>query len=472
MPAIPPETTAILIAPVVGIVVFAVIITMIRTMIQVCPPHNILVVQGPRTHFDGHTFGFRIVRGGWALVIPFLHRAELLDLSIRTIRLRVDNVTSANGITLSAEMTAAVCVHADDEKLIYSAVERLLGRSADEITEQIQDTMTGNFRGALSQATPLEVVGMSRSVDISVEKAGKEAAKSVLDANETFDETSDGYEDGDGERAAFRTNLMHHLNSDLAAFGMRLASVSVMRISDTSGYLANLASRSVAIKARETEIQENQLQTWADSEESGAERRANVAQNTAEERISIAQKGVGLAEQDRDAKVDQARQEAEAQVSKTRNIALTAVANAQSELQEQRNYTEVICQAETDLKATEIIAEGQSEAWSIKQGAENDIIQAQANMLKSCPTTGPAVLFVEEHLEEILNAYIDNASDIGFESLVGLDNCNPDDIVNRGPRAIRAFLHTLDDTFGIDLREVFAPNTKAEDKTEDKRVPA
>jgi hypothetical protein len=47
----------------------------------------------------------------------------------------VEGVNAANGITVGADATACVCVDDEDETLLYSAVERLMGKSRDEIQE-------------------------------------------------------------------------------------------------------------------------------------------------------------------------------------------------------------------------------------------------------------------------------------------------------------------------------------------------
>ena len=75
----------------------------------------------------------------------------MLDLGIIPVKVRVDGVNSANGITLGADATACVCINDTDPTLLYNAVERLLGKSQREIQEQMHLTMVGNFRGALNR---------------------------------------------------------------------------------------------------------------------------------------------------------------------------------------------------------------------------------------------------------------------------------------------------------------------------------
>ncbi len=456
---------------VVAIAIYAGILTVIRTAIQVCPPNHIMVIQGPKSRVGGRQYGFRIVRGGRALILPLLHRAELLDLSIRPIRLHVENVTSANGITLNGEMTAAVCVNAREDGLLYSAVERMLGRTADEIAEQVTQTMVGNFRAALSQATPLEVVGMSRSIDFEVEQTGRDATKKLLGDNVTFDDeaepeggesggsgrpgTTDRFNNGErGERAAFRDNLIEHLNDDLSSFGMSVVSVSVKSVLDTSNYLSNLASRSVAMQQRVIEMEEDRLRSWANAEESKSERRQQVAKNKTEERISAARRKLGLADEDRKARVRQAELEAEARIAEARSKNRIEVARLHNDLQEQRNYTEVTAKADFDRRAAEIVGTGRAEAAEIRQNAHNDLTREKAKLLTECPRSGATVLFVEEQLEGLLNSYIENAKGMDLDRIVGVEGMSPEELVNRGPKSLAKFLGSLDEAFGIDVKHV------------------
>ena len=76
---------------------------------------------------------------------------QSIDLTILPINVQVDNVNSANGITVGSDATACVCIDDMDEVLLYSAVQQLLGKSRPQIQEQIQQTMIGNFRAALKR---------------------------------------------------------------------------------------------------------------------------------------------------------------------------------------------------------------------------------------------------------------------------------------------------------------------------------
>src|SRR5512138_3668169 len=148
-------STAIVIAQavlggLVAIVVFVCLLAVLRSLIRVCPSNQILVITGgTETVVDGRRYGFRIQRGGWTIVLPFIQWAQAIDLTILPINVKIEGVNSANGISVGADATACVCVNDQNDTLLYSAVQQLLGKSRQQIQEQISQTMIGNYRAAL-----------------------------------------------------------------------------------------------------------------------------------------------------------------------------------------------------------------------------------------------------------------------------------------------------------------------------------
>jgi len=138
-----------------GIAAFFVFLAILKGIIKVNLPDRLLVITGRKRTRNGKTFGFSVERGR-TVKIPYLQSVDFLDLGILPINVRVEGVNSANGITVGADATACVCIDDDDEAMLYSAVERLMGKNRDEIQSQIQQTLVGNFRGALNKATPLQ----------------------------------------------------------------------------------------------------------------------------------------------------------------------------------------------------------------------------------------------------------------------------------------------------------------------------
>ena len=419
-------------------------IGILRTLIRVCPPYQVLVVTGTKTRVQGKEYGFRIQKGGWTFVIPYFQSVQALDLSIIPINVRVEGVNSANGITVGADATACVCVDDEDETLLYSAVERLMGKSRHEIQEQIQQTMVGNFRGALNKTTPLQAIGMVESVE-AAERAAADLVR--VDADENGDT--------EGERAQFRSELLKDSTQDLSTFGMRVVSVSMQKIWDTSTYIANLANKTLSRKRQEVEVEEARLRARAERAESDATRRETIAENRANESIVAAQQELEVLRRQCEAEVEQARLEAESAIVKASSEGERTVQEVTVELQRLKNISNVTLEADIRRQAAETLANGESEAVRIVQEVRNNLLRQKTELVAEAGDLGKLVLFVQQHLGHLFEAYQHHAAGLSVDNLLIMDDQRGiNSVVNRGPEALVDFLHHLEAGFGINVRDL------------------
>jgi len=434
-----------LIAGILALAFFILILGVLRSLIRVCPSDHILVVTGgTETEVDGRQYGFRIQKGGWTVVIPFIQTAQTIDLSILPINVRIEGVNSANGINVGADATACVCVDDMNETLLYSAVQQLLGKSRKQIQEQIQQTMIGNFRAALNKTTPLQAIGM------------EESAEDVAGAGATSTEAERlslaAAAEGEGERAIFRKVLLEDCQSDLSAFGMQVVSVSLQRIWDTSNYIANLANKTLSRKRQDVEIEEARLRARAERAESDANRRMLVAENRANERILAAQQEVELFRRQQEAEVRRAKLEADSAVAQAKSSGQRGVEEIRVDLQKLKNQSEVTIAAETSRQAAEIAASGRGEVVGIVQEVRNDLLQQKVALLARAGDTGKIALFITQ-LPKLFESYRVYASEQKVDTLLVLneeDGFNA--AVNRGPAAMVDFLKRLDEGFGVSVK--------------------
>ena len=155
----------------------------------------------------------------------------------------------------------------------------------------------------------------------------------------------------DGERAIFRHLLLEDCREDLSAFGMNVVSVSLQRIWDTSNYIANLANKTLSRKRQEVEIEEARLQARAERAESDSKRRMLVAENRATEKILQARQEVELFRRQCDAEVHRAKLEADSAIVKAKSTGQRRIEEVTAELQELKNSSEVIVEAEAKRRA-------------------------------------------------------------------------------------------------------------------------
>ena len=431
-----------------AVVAFVFAIGLLRSVIRVCPPDQVLVVTGAKTTIRGKSYGFRLQRGGWTFVVPFFQSVQGLGLSTIPIDVRVEGVNSANGITVGADATACVCVDHEDDGLLYSAVERLMGKSRAEIQEQIQQTMVGNFRGALNKTTPLQAIGMVESVD-------EEARVGEGDAR-----AAGGVEDAEGERAQFRGELLRDSNQDLSTFGMRVVSVSLQKIWDTSNYIANLANKTLSRKRQEVEIEEARLKAQAERSESDANRREAVAENSADEQIIAAQQELEVLRRTCVAEVEQNRLEADSAIARAESEGERAVQEIAVELRKLKNVSDVTLEADTRRQAAEILADGQNQAVQIVESTHNDLLDQKAAMVAGAGDSGKIALFVQQQLPTLFAAYEKHARKLKVDNVVIMDDeRGMNGLLNRGPDAFVDFLQRFEEGFGISVKELLGQDS-------------
>ncbi len=417
-----------------GVAAFIALVGLLKATIRVASPDRILVVTGRKTRHHGRDFGFAVDRGR-TIVVPYFQAVGTLDLGVFPISVRVEGVNSANGITMGADATACVCIDDDDEAMLYSAVERLMGKDVRQIHEQIQQTLVGNFRGALNKATPLQAIGM--------EDVGND----------------DGSTDAElGERAQFRAELLADINSDLRSFGMKVVSVSLQKIWDTSNYIANLAQKTLAEKRRAVEIEESRLRAIADQAESEARKRIEVSRSQADEAIIAARQELEVYRRESAGLIEAAKLTADQAIAQARNSGEAAVQSELVELQKLKNQSSVTLVASAREEEARIVAEGDREAVSIRQSARNEVLKSKAELLATYGDDAASVMFLQQKLPDLFAAYMEATDSGAVDNLVVMnDEEGFSGAVNRGPRAFADFLHTFADAFGVDVRALAMP---------------
>lgn len=421
------------------VVCFLIVVGILKRMIYVCPANAILVVSGRERVVGGRTYGYRIVRSGWTFVVPYLERVEALDLTIIPVSVQVEGVNSANGITVGADATACVCIDDTDNALLNKAVERLLGKSHSEIQEQIQMTMVGNFRGALNRTTPLQAIGMT-------EETESEETESGVPVPGTAEELA--------ERSGFRELLLKDCSEDLASFGVRVVSVSLQRIWDTSQYIANLANKTLSRKRKEVEIEEARLKAMAERAESDSTRQMQVARNRADQKIITAVRELEVYRQQCEAQVQQASLEADSSIAQADNEGQRRVQEAAIQLQELKNRSDVVLRSEAETTSAGILAEGDAEATKAVQGTKNDLLKQRVDLLSETGDYGKIALFMSQ-LPRLFSAFAEHGKALKVDNLLVMNEERGfDEAVNRGPSALVDFLGYFEEAFGVSVREL------------------
>jgi flotillin len=122
------------------------------------------------------------------------------------IDVAVENAYSLGGIPLSVQGVANIKIAAKDPTL-GNAVERLMGKSRDEVIRIAKEILEGNLRGVLSQLTPEEV-------------------------NE--------------DKIKFAEKLLVEADQDLSKLGLSLDTMKIQAVHDDRGYLDSIGRQKSA----------------------------------------------------------------------------------------------------------------------------------------------------------------------------------------------------------------------------------
>ena len=139
-----------------ALVVLGFLSFLVKKLLYVSAPNEAIIFSGRMRRVGKEIVGYRVVRGGRALRIPFFEVVDRVDLTNIAIDLEVKGAYSKGGIPLNVHGVANIKLPGE-EPLLNNAIERFLGRSHPEILKIAKETLEGNVRGVLALLTPEEV---------------------------------------------------------------------------------------------------------------------------------------------------------------------------------------------------------------------------------------------------------------------------------------------------------------------------
>jgi flotillin len=388
-------------------------VVMLRQLYFICQPSEVLIFAGlSRTTGDGRKVGYRTVRGGSALRIPVLEDVMRLDLSNMIIELRVENAYSKGGIPLNVAGVANIKI-SGDEPGIHNAIERLIGKSQDEIRHIAKETLEGNLRGVMASLTPEQL-------------------------NE--------------DKVTFARTLLEEAEDDLQKLGLVLDTLQIQNISDDVRYLDSIGRKQLVELKRDSRIAE------AEATSQSAVKQAENARITSLRRLD---KDLAVATANAQKRVKDALTRREALVAEVEAEIGAELARAEAELPvQQERIKQVMQQLEAD-----VIAPAESECQTMMaeaKGAAASIVEqgrSQAEGLQDLVTSlkrsgsDAKRLFLLQKLEPLLTMLSDTVQPIEVEevALIG----ERDGQMNL---SIATLLRQLQDSTGLRFNGASAPS--------------
>jgi flotillin len=392
----------------------------IRNLYYICQPNEVLIFAGSsRQLADGRKVGYRLVKGGSSVRVPLLERALRMDLSNMIISLKVSNAYSKGGIPLTVDGVANIKI-AGEEPAIHNAIERLLGKSREQIEQMAKETLEGNLRGVLACLTPEQV-------------------------NE--------------DQIAFAKSLLDEAEDDLAKLGLVLDTLQIQNISDDVLYLDSIGRKQQADLLRDARIAEAKAK---------AESLIQTAENEKITSLSRVDRDIEIARADADRRIKDTLTKRDAMVAEAKAQIASELARTEAEVPVQQ---ERIKQVEQQLQA-DIVAPAEAncqQAIAIAQGNAAQILEdgkARAagtlQLAQSWQKAGSNArdIFLLQRLEPLLATLTTAIPDITIDQVTVVDG-------NTTNTAIKAatFIEQLRQTTGIDLAETVrnlgTPQTKS-----------
>ena len=382
---------------------------MIRHLYYICQPSEILIFAGTKTKDqEGKEVGYRLVKGGSSIRTPLLEQAFRMDLTNMIIELKVANAYSKGGIPLTVEGVANIKI-AGEEPTIHNAIERLLGKSRQQIELLAKQTLEGNLRGVLASLTPEQV-------------------------NE--------------DKIAFAKSLLDEAEDDLEKLGLVLDNLQIQNISDEVHYLDSIGRKQQAELLRDARIAEATATAESTIQDSENKKSTSLRQISRDLAIAKAEaeKRIRDAVTKREALVAEAEAEVVAKIAKAE--AELAVQNERIKQVKQQLQADVVAPAEAKCKQAIALAKGDA-ASIIEDGqAQAEGTQRLAESWKAAGANAKDI-FLFQKLETLMKMMAAGVPQVDVASLTVIDGKD-------GSKAtqLASFMEQLRQTTGVDLAQV------------------
>lgn len=312
-------------------------------------PNQVLVIYGKKHGYrdavtgERDTRGFRIVKGGGAIVLPVVETFKLLSLELMTLDITTPAVYTVQGVPLLVEGVAQIKVKGDDTSII-TAAEQFLDKNQQQIAEIALHTLEGHLRAIIGTMNVEEIVTNWDS---------------------------------------FAQRVQEVSTADVANMGLQVVSFVIKDIRDTQGYLEAWGRPRIAIVKRDAAIAEAEAQRDSTVKSAAANQVGQTAKFEADTKIAESDRDYKLKLAEYNAAVQQKQAEADLSydLQKFKTQQLVRQEEVQVQVVEKQKQIEVqqqeISRREKELAAT-VEKPAAAERAKIQQLAEAEQYRLQA----------------------------------------------------------------------------------------------
>ena len=165
---------------VVGIILLGSLLAFVSKNYIRIPPNQAAVIFGRKknvtlqvTDKEGNVTeskvakGYRVVAGGGVFKIPIVESVEFMNLSNRSLEVKVNKAPNKDGVMTTIEGVANV-KFSSETNLLRVAVERFLGRPDKEVDTIILQNLEGHLRAVVGRMTMEELIGDKSALNAAV----------------------------------------------------------------------------------------------------------------------------------------------------------------------------------------------------------------------------------------------------------------------------------------------------------------
>ena len=311
--------------------------------------------------------------------IPLLQKVDRLDLSNMIIEVAVSQAYSKGGIPLTVQGVANLKIASHDTKL-DNAVERLLGKSREEVIRIAKDVLEGNLRGVLAKLTPEQV-------------------------NE--------------DKLLFAEQLLEEAEHDLSRLGLVLDTMKIQNVYDERGYLDSIGRRQSAEIIMKSRIAEARNKAAAMVRDATNRESARLAELASMEDIARAQAERRIADARTNAKARVAEEVGKVNAMIARVESALEAEEARVEQVRRQLEADVIEPARASMEAGISDARGRS-ARILEEGRAT--VGVLEEMIRVWKEAGPNAkdIFLMQKLQTILDAMVDTIGEVKVDRLTML----------------------------------------------------
>ncbi len=399
------------VAIIIGVLVFFLLIFLLSlpSLIYICAPNEVLIFSGGRRKEGSREYGYRLIKGGRGIRIPFLERVDRINLTNMPIDVSASNAYSKGGIPLTVQGVANVKI-AGHEPVLNNAIERFLGKQREEIIAIAKATLEGSLRGVLSTMTPEEV-------------------------NE--------------DKILFAERLVHEVEADMTTLGLVVDTLKIQNVHDEVKYLDSMGRKRSAEVISSARIAEAKAK---------AESIVRAADNREQEQRAVIQGQIASANADAQKRLIDALSQRDAVVAEELSIVAAEVAKSKAEVAVQtarfeqvrlRLDAEVIQPAKASAEASQARAKAQYAGVIADGEARGDALRAMAH---AWDAAGPSAreMMLSQKLELLIKAMGESISSAPIEQLTIMSSSSGG---NNQVNQLWNFATQIKETMGIDLVE-------------------